>query len=66
MKFLISSTWKREFYDSRAVCDDIKGRGFCNKRERDKRERRKEGRWKRRYVGVGVPVPNSERASGTY
>lgn len=48
IKFLISSTWKREFYDSGAVCDDIKGRGFGNKRERGKRERGKEGRWKRR------------------
>lgn len=39
MKFLISSTWKREFLsDSDAVCDDIKGGGFGNERERGKRE----------------------------
>jgi len=33
-KFLISSTWKTQFYDSSAVCDDIKDGGFGNAVER--------------------------------
>lgn len=67
MKFLISSTWKR------ASCTTVVVRFVMTLRMEDLviREKEVSGKRVRRgggrgNVGVGVPVPNSERASGTY